>query len=312
MKLFIYKCLFFLVFLSLAFSALFFIPLQNVKMKWEAGMIDKHNRLNEIKKPKIILAGGSNVSFGVDSKMIQEKFKIPVVNLSIQHAYGISYLLEELKHSIDSLDIVLISFEYFLRSKGNYQLELMTSNIYPESKQYYKSQILSNISIYLDVLQNSLIDEVKYLIKGGLYHQGIYSRASFNKYGDMISHLNKSTEDKEQLNFSYRYWEGINLLNEFNKYAKFKGVNVFYLYPTIAISQYTEHLTSIDSLEADLAKELSIEIIGKPTSFVFADSLYFDTFYHLTKEGKKNRTKELISLLSKNSNAQEYINAIKK
>ena len=40
-------------------------------------IIEKHKRLDSLNSPRIILSGGSNMAFGIDSYQIQEECEIP-------------------------------------------------------------------------------------------------------------------------------------------------------------------------------------------------------------------------------------------
>ena len=55
---------------------------------YQASVIDKIQRLESIKEPKIILVGNSNVAFGINSKMIEDALGMPVVNLGLHGAMG--------------------------------------------------------------------------------------------------------------------------------------------------------------------------------------------------------------------------------
>ena len=55
-----------------------------------SAIIDKHERINKIKTPKIILAGGSNVAFGINSEEIEEAFSVPVVNMGLDAGLGLA------------------------------------------------------------------------------------------------------------------------------------------------------------------------------------------------------------------------------
>ena len=60
----------------------------------------------------------------------------------------------------------------------------------------------------------------------------------------------------------------------------------------------------------DLSNNLKIEILNRVSDFVFPDSLFFDTVYHLNKKGREIRTKKLIEIIKKSTNAQHHIYCI--
>lgn len=109
----------------------------------------------------------------------------------------------------------------------------------------------------------------------------------------------------------YKYWTGIDRLNDFLNLAKAKKATVFFMYPNIANSEYEKNKEVIQQLSVDISQNLKIEVLNKPTDFVFANNLFYDTVYHLNKVGRELRTHKLIELIKKNSNALKSIYSIK-
>lgn len=124
-------------------------------------------------------------------------------------------------------------------------------------------------------------------------------RTDFNEYGDMIGHIGKRPPrrlHKEPI--PYHYYEGIHRLNKFYEVAKEKNVKVIFVYHAYAQSVHKLNNETIKKYQSDLVKDLKIPIIGLPDDFVYNDSLFFDTVYHLNPEGRDLRTKKLIQLLT--------------
>jgi hypothetical protein len=281
-----------------------------------AAIIDKHNRIDQLHCPKIIFAGGSNIAFGLNSEEVEKEFSVPVVNLGLHAGLGLSFILNELKKTIRNDDVVFLSIEYFLDSDGDFALKKKASDIYQQAGKYYINDIRSRILMNLDNTRKNIKrdkENNKVVIDSNKEIQ-IYSRKAFNKYGDVIAHLEK-IPPTELINmegaFTYRYWTGINELNEFYNYAKSKNVAVFFIYPNLSETKFNKSKDAINKLSVDLSNNLEIEILNKPSDFVFSDSLFFDTVYHLNKKGREIRTKRLIEIIKKNTNAQQKINAIR-
>ncbi len=304
MKKFLFKLLAFFCMTVLTALALSFVPKFEDKNNFMAAMIQKHERLEAIESPKMILAGGSSMAFGVNSERLQEEFAMPVVNLSILAGLGTPFILEELKHSIASGDVVFLSLEYFL-DDGQNRLKKRASDLFPPAADYYTMSAYAKLELHLEDVRESLKTKLKVKIKRLLNPAKksliapIYFAGAFNEYGDVVSHLeqeNRATLDGKEL-LEYRYWEQIPRLNAFYAYASTKGVKVFYLFPPLAQSQYAINKEAIHLLQDDLYRDLKIEIINKPSSAAFPDSLYFDTIYHLNKEGRERRTTKMIALI---------------
>ena len=309
MSKFILKLITFLFCAGLAVSSLFLIPKHQDENIYIAGMIGKHNRLDSINTPKIILAAGSNMAFGIDSEKIERTFSLPVINLSIHAGLGASFILEELKSSISSGDVVFLSLEYFLGA-GDDRLKKNASNLYVPASDYYSMDIYSNTEYLLDDTRENVKNVFRNIINPPTSSiDKVYTKQAFNKYGDVVSHLNKKNKPslKGKREMEYVYWEKIEEINDFYDFAVKLGVSVFYLYPTYPISQYELNEKVIKSIQNDLNNDLRIEIINEPSSFVYHDSLFFDTVYHLNKSGRQKRTASFIELLNVNLNVQKAL-----
>jgi hypothetical protein len=279
-----------------------------------AAIIDKHERINKIKTPKILLAGASNVSFGINSEKLENAFHVPVVNMGLHGGLGLSFILEELKLSIKKGDLVFLSIEYFLGKDGDYRLKKNTSSFYKDAGLYYSSSPFNDFSIYLEKANLNL----KYLLsfrhdtndkqkaEAGIK---VYSREAFNKYGDVIAHLGKTSPKKVAFDevVPYRFWEGIEEINQFEEYARKMNVKVFYLYPNFSFSEYNLNRKAIVQLQLDLKNNLKTEILNNPTDFLYPDSLFFDTVYHLDSLGREKRTDKMIFLVNNNRHARQWI-----
>lgn len=316
MQRFIVRCsMFFLIVTSLFLSVALFKENSSFSSDYMAAIIDKHHFIDSIKPPKIILGGGSNLAFGIDSKALEKEFGVPVVNMALHAGLGLDFMLNDLKYCIKQNDIVFLSFEYFLSKGGSYILKLNTSNYFSPAKGFYTKNYFLQFEAYLE--NNRAIFKKIFLANknkspgsvNGSLKIPIYSREAFNKNGDVISHLDQPNSqilnDKEIMH--YRYWEGIDEINEFYRYAKSKNVNVFFLFPNYPASEYERNEKVISALELDLRQDLKVEILNTSHDLVFPDSCFFNSVYHLNKLGRSKRTNKMIELIGANSNAKECI-----
>lgn len=271
-----------------------------------AGIIKKHRFLDSVKTKKIIFAGGSNLAFGINSSEIEQEFKTPVVNLGLHAGLGLSFMLEELKKSSNKGDVIFLSIEYMLSPEGDYKLKKLTSSYYVNAKNYYSTNYLSEINMHIDRtkenLKNLFIEEQSLSTPSKKSSPIVYSKNAFDAHGDVISHLNKKrSEDLSNRGvMKYKYWKGIKELNEFKKYAEEKNIHVFFLYPNYPISEFKKNHEIIQKYSTDLSRDLKLVILNRPDDFVYNDTLFFDTTYHLTKEGREKRTRKLIEIIKKN------------
>lgn len=264
-----------------------------------ASIIDKHQHLDNLVAPRIIITGGSNVAFGINSNLIEKSLSKPIVNLSISGSMGYTFMLGELKNSIKEKDIVIICFEYFA-SKGVKENIFPVCEIFPQAKKYFE---YSNIDLLISNLKQFRINSrnrIRRILNSSSNKKSVYLRSSFNDKGDMIAHLNKPNARQlaGRRKIKYKYWNAISELNQFYQYALEKNVKVFYLFPPYPKLEFEKNKDVIKLLRKDLEKKLRMPILGQPKDFVFNDSLFFDTVYHLNKDGRDIRTKKLIKLLN--------------
>jgi hypothetical protein len=325
--------LFLFILLVLFFVIRFSRPSKVIQADYMAAMIDKHARIDRIKCPKIILGGGSNLAFGINSKELEDTFKMPVVNMGLHAGLGLNFILNELKYSIKENDIVFLSIEYFLAKDGVYSLEDKASDFFPLAHNFYHTSYISEIGDVLsdnqdkfkdDILslkktilfRKTSIEELEHLRKIDSVEKIVYSRKAFNAYGDVIGHLDQPSRKEGDLNgdvvFDYSYWEGIKEINDFYDYAKSKNVRVFFLFPDIAAFEYKKNEGAIRKLKLDMEKDLKVEILNSPEDLVYPDSCFFDTVYHLNKFGREERTKKMIRLIQNNADALNTIAISKK
>ena len=311
MKKFIFNSLF--IFLTIVFG--YVVISFSVNNSQEGGsdfmaaIIDKHDRAQSITGPKMILAGGSNFAFGINSKSISDDFSVPVINMGLHAGLGLEFIINELKAVIKKGDIVILSIEYLLGKEGDYNLKRLTKKLYPEADGYYDENIIKGIKGHINKTRKNL--KSIYELNTGA-SPSIYSRKGFNEFGDVVCHLSlplpKKLRDRGVI--SYRYWEGIDHLNCFYKYAKSKEVNVFFVFPSYPRSEYVINKKVLNKLENDVLEGLLIDVLGTAQDFIFDDNKFFDTVYPLNKDGRKWRTNKLIDLLKTSFSATLCIKKI--
>lgn len=266
--------------------------------------IDKHHLLDTTKQPRIIFAGGSNLAFGIDSKMIHDSIGYNIVNMGLHAGLGLEYILNELKYSLKPNDIVIFSIEHFLGNEGDYLLKKQAAKNFNEANNFFRRNYWIDIKEYFDKeitknLKNNLTLKER---KTTLDTTSIYARNSFNKYGDVVRHLTKPIPEKKsgRGKIKYSYWQGIELLNEFQEYAKKKNITTYFMFANYPNSEYKKNKEVLLQYENDVKNDLNITVLTDIEDFVFDDSLFFDTVYHLNKNGRNIRTIKLIAILKRN------------
>ncbi|MFB6457222.1 hypothetical protein ACE38W_18260 [Chitinophaga sp. Hz27] len=271
------------------------------------GIVVKHARLNEMKGNRVIFAGGSNVAFGLDSKMVEDAIHMPVVNLGLHGGLGLDFILQELEHNVRAGDVVFLSAEYFLE-KGRYDLDYAAGKFLPDAGNYYEQDFYTTFKHLVEAKFDQVCynrDRLMLRFKPAAIRERkaeleqVYSRHAFNSYGDVIAHLDLRPDGAPAtpLKLQSGYWDGIAKINKANDIISAKGAKLYFLFPTFAKSSYEFNKSVIHQYQASILADLKVTVLNKPEDFVYPDSLFFDSYYHLTKKTRIWRTEKMISLI---------------
>lgn len=313
MKAFIIKIASFFGIMLLLYGVAYFIAHRATAESndYMLAMQDKHQRIEQIKQPKLIISGGSNTVFGIDSKTLQDSLGVPVVNLGLHAGLGIQFILNELKSVIKNGDVVLLSFEYFI-GDGDYNLKKFTSKLYPKANAYYNKDFMNELSASIYTTRQGVVGFFK--AQKNKDKTSVYSRNGFNEYGDLVSYLNQTAPNvlKNRNELQFKKWEGITWLNAFNQFAKAKNVTVYLMFPSYPKTEYERNKNVIQQLYIDLNNNLNFNLLGTPQDFVFDDKFFFDTVYHLNGEGRILKTKRLLDLIKNKIELQQRLSEMSK
>ncbi|MFA6085704.1 hypothetical protein [Mucilaginibacter sp.] len=265
-------------------------------------IVDKHNFADKTKSPRIIFCGGSNIAFGIDSKRIADSTGIPVVNLGLHGSLGLDYMINEVKHVARPSDIIIISPEYKLSVEGDHRMKKEAQRIFPQAGSYFSPNFRQFMNDFFieDLQKNFSVTLAKLFNRKpkGFPANVVYSRTSFNEYGDVVRNFDKNPSHKFLKNYdmTYAYFPGMELLNSFKTYANENNIRVYFLYPCFPESLYKQKLSVINAFNRDFESDLKIKLLNKPADAVFPDSLFYDTEYHLIPKGRELRTDKIIKL----------------
>jgi len=305
--------------IRLLFLLLFTVALLAVSVRLRTNVTDylagdryKHELISKTASPKIILVGGSNLPFGVNSKKISEHFGMPVVDMGLHGSIGLKYMGNEVKPYINAGDIVVMvpEYEQFYDKKGSLNGDIsllyLVYDFYPEGRQYvgweqwmkltplfpqyasYKYRNFTNAKV------------MSLLNKNDFKFDSIYNRNVFDEFGDANSHSHLHPRPFEP----HRSDAGINqstinYLNDFYEYVKEKKALMFYSYPSLEEKSYDLCIKPIVLLEKELNVQAKFPLLNTPAEYRMERRYFFDTPYHLTEEGEQLRTEKLIADLDK-------------
>lgn len=264
----------------------------------------KNGLLSRADSNRILLVGGSNLTFGINSEFLSMQLSRPVVNMSVHAGLGYEFMVAQVIESIDSGDLVLISPEYslFFRNTEIDNTHYRAMNVCATCFNFIKKSLLPRVLI------GAVLDKLKYnvnsIINSSSEISTIYRSDGFNSYGDLMSHLDDTVTRLNQKDIQLQKYES-ELSEDFLKSSKelfmraaAMDATVYFLLPAICESGLD--ITTAQRVLKELRAN-SFRTLGEAGTFSFADSLFFDTIYHLNKEGRQVRTELLISTLKEAS-----------
>ena len=315
MKKFILNILSFaiIVFLCLFVIAMmnYFIVGSQYSSLYQASVIDKINRLKSINEPKIILVGNSNLSFGIDSEMIEKAIGMPVVNLGLHGGLGNEFHENIAKENINNGDIVILCHSRYNDEADKIEdplLACITIDNHIELLKMFRLEDYFSILIsYPNYIKKSIFLWLTH--KGNTLRDGCYARDSFNKYGDIVykpDYMQMNVEDffantnDNEIFITQISNKCIKRLNDYNKYIVSRGATLIVAGYPIAYGKYSSFKYSdVKKFENELRNALDCEVISDYTNYLFPYEYFYNTKSHLTKKGAEVRTKQLISDIEK-------------
>ncbi len=265
---------------------------------------DKEDLLRRTEGPKIVFVGGSSLGFGLDSSLVDAAFpEHAVVNMGLQGSIGLRYMLAQVTPYIGSGDVVVLNLEFpqLLGMAMGDDALLTVWQAHPEGRAYVDHPLQ-----YWKMARNLplvLSRRVEGRIRNRFGAESVYRRSGFNAYGDVVSHLDEPGSDQtgKQLLPGYDlddFDEGaVRLLNAFGETCRSRGAKVFLLYPAITEHHAHENRTFLEAYDERLRTSLEIGFLCRPEEAAQADDTFYDTVYHLDRQGRAERTQRIIAWL---------------
>ncbi len=260
--------------------------------------IEKDTLLKKSPSPRLILVGGSNLSFGINSQIIKDSLNLNPINTGIHAAIGLKYMMDDVLDHIRAGDIVIIAPEYQqFYSNYAYGGEELLRIVFDVDRESLDSLDLNqwlNILPYFPRFSLSKLKPSEYFFQQSS-EIGVYERRSFNKYGDVYVHWNLQPQEvqpggKGPKNINKNI---IKEMTDFREKVLKKGAVLYITFPGFKDSSFENHQENIFYIEKSLI-ENNFVLLGSPERYKMPDNLLYDTPYHLNKEGVDLRTQRLI------------------
>lgn len=269
---------------------------------YNASLLDKMERLTSLSEPKIVLIGNSNLAMGIKSKMLEDAFHMPVVNMGLHGSLGNAFHEEMAKVNVTAGDIIIVSHTEFHDDDSikDPVIAWLTLENHPDLWKLIRiKDIPAMYFAYPDYAKRALTLWTSKT--GNLPNYGDpYSRLAFNEYGDNCFERSAGRYEKEEFFDLFTIQvpsineNCTNRLNELNRYITERGATLLIAAYPILADEHTPPAADYVRFQSNLQDCLDCPVISDYTDYFLDYQYFYDTPYHLTDEGSVLRTQQLI------------------
>lgn len=265
--------------------------------------IDKDSLLQNNSSPRLILIGGSNLSFGIKSSILKDSLQVNPINTGISASLGLIYMLKHTLPFVQKNDLVIVvpEYEQFYGdlAYGKEELLRMLLDVKTDDFSHLNSKQVISIGAYTPSYSFSKFKWTEYI---NPELSIVYSRSSFNEFGDAVAHYKLPSVKIKAINTIDDDFNSdiINELKLFQNDILAKGAKFYISFPGTQKSTFDILKPFVDEVENALRKE-HFSVLGIPEDYVYNDSLIFNSAYHLTEKGAEKRTIQLLKNFKQNN-----------
>lgn len=293
------------------FAIYWFVPESG---DYARAVVIKHERLTSIEGEKVVLVGGSNLAYGIDSPLIEGATSCPVVNMGMNGYFGVRYMLEEVRPHVNAGDTIVIALEtdsFFKPVEGTSSNLLLVVKELPEAFGYLTwQQQLGLAGAMPYVAQQKLLRLIRsaaFGLRDALLGPdedppgrsdlmiAIESADGFTADGDLVSHLDvdwqMSRDQGEPANTPIDPGL-IPLLQQYQSEMAARGVRIMISYTPLERAFYERYREGLDGVEQAM-RDAGLNVVSSARDYVYDESFFFDTVFHLNADGRALRSARL-------------------
>ncbi|MFZ1689184.1 MAG: hypothetical protein WAU70_17305 [Flavobacteriales bacterium] len=258
----------------------------------------KHQRLASTPSPRLVIIGGSNAAFGINSTELEQAVGMPVVNMALHGSLGYRFMVNEVIDDLREGDVLLVVPEHsqFQTPEKTQDVLYSALELYPPAWRYVP--VASCVQVALTYSVKKLQAAVDVVVDPDIPKpEPVYRADGFDERGDLLLHLNRVSfgtkyakpMEVDRIDVPWLFWA---ITDRLTNRADRQHFKVLFAWPSQARS------TAKASIDAGLVEDLKahdIAIVGQPEEHVYDDSLFYDTKYHLGGVGRELRTQRLIT-----------------
>lgn len=279
----------------------------------------KHELLKTVEGPRIVLVGGSNLAFGVDSELLEKYTELPVVNYGLYANLGTKVMLDMSQKYIRNGDIVIICPEMNEQTYSLYYNADSILQAYDSDPSMIYDAKITNAGKLFGALPSFASNKLSFYQSGKKPSSaGIYAKESFDEFGDIyverkFNEMRSDYDTAMPINISTDIiGDGfVNYLNNYAKKAQDKGAQVYFSFSPMNARAVKSDDVSKEEFYRYLGENLDFPIISDIDDYILESAYFYDTNFHLNTRGAKLRTALLADDIRRACGMTDYVETIK-
>ena len=263
-----------------------------------------YRRLKETEGPKIVVVGGSNVAFGLDSALLEELlaekgFDYTVCSFGLYAAVGTSAMLDLSRNTLHEGDLVILAFEPSSETMSSY---FGTTAFWKCAENAPELLLAVSRDKQAALFGNyiSYLQERYGIYTSGILPQveGVYAKDSFNERCDLIFDragnampLGYDTAEPVDLDAVTVAEDFAEQVNEYCRLAEKAGVRVCLSFSPVNRTALTDPSQEAVGAYFGLCNSTFVcPVISDPNSYILDSGWFYDSNFHLNTAGAVVRT----------------------
>ncbi|WP_373034128.1 hypothetical protein [Sulfurovum sp.] len=289
----------------------------------------KDYRAKGMSSKKIIIIGGSNALFGINSEIIEKLTGYPVLNLATHAGLNMDYFCYKLEQYVGQEDIVVMPLEFSFYTTGENITDLFSNNMMSWGRDYLlqlpftdflkfvlvaePDRVLAGVIKQVEtkgvnynlLTQKEIVNTLQKIWSTGDGKWRGYSYKSLNRFGDVNVALPLEYH-KDSAYFKQGQEISSHFLKVYAKIEKLVRVNNGKLYLTYPVTMKNEKFdlgemesrVRVKNLEKSL-DAFDIKMYCNPALFNLDVEYFYNTNYHPNKYGALVRSENLAICLNR-------------
>jgi hypothetical protein len=263
-----------------------------------------------IPSPRVVLAGGSNVLYGLSARQLSHQLNAPFLNFGTHGGLPLDYLLYKSKQVARPGDIIILALEYEYYSRPRGYFIGGDPSYLPHLDFPQQLQCIFSASPH-SLLQPPPTKSKKYLSR--LHKAREATRGRINEHGDRTGHTLASMTSHQRevvaklkpvsslsLQDFIHHDHNWSLLSRFAEWCANEQIMLVAVYPNTIDDPILHQDPAVQNLAKirERFEHFGVPVLGNGTEAMRPREHFYDTVYHLSEEGQKSRSADFARMIS--------------